>query len=134
MKLIFDILKNASKREQKTLRGSAIECATIIAKTFSKENFQPYQDSLVNEMIRIQSSELDSEGSDPQKQYLLSGWQRLCVVLDQELVPYIDKVMPSLLLMVRRSVEGIDQDAKGFRSSAHEEADIAIQLINIFLE
>lgn len=36
--------------------------------------------------------------------------------------------------MISKSVEGIDKDAKGFRSSAHEEADIAIQLINVFLE
>lgn len=34
--------------------------------------------------------------------------------------------MPSLLNMISKSVESIGKDAKGFRSSAHEEADIAI--------
>ena len=42
--------------------------------------------------------------------------------------------MPSLLNMIAKSVESIDKDAKGFRSSVHEEVDIAIQLLNIFLE
>jgi hypothetical protein len=59
MKLIFDILQNANKKEYKTLRGSAIECSTIIAKFFDRQKFQPYQDSLVKEMIRIQSNEVD---------------------------------------------------------------------------
>lgn len=36
--------------------------------------------------------------------------------------------------MILKSVESISSDTKGFRSSAHEEADIAIQLITIFLE
>jgi hypothetical protein len=36
--------------------------------------------------------------------------------------------------MISKSIESISKDAKGFRSSVHEEADIAIQLINIFLE
>ena len=49
-------------KEFKILRGSAIECTTIIAKFFGKEMFQKYQDRFIKELIRIQTSGVDYDG------------------------------------------------------------------------
>lgn len=45
--------------------GSAIECASIIAKEFSIERFQPYQNKLIEELIKIQTQGVSLDGPDP---------------------------------------------------------------------
>jgi hypothetical protein len=45
-------------------------------------------------MIHIQESKF--EQVDPQKSYLLAGWQRLCLIYGQELSAYLGRILPSL--------------------------------------
>lgn len=51
---------------------------TIIASSVGAELFKPAVEKLVNIMIHIQESKF--EQVDPQKSYILAGWQRLCLV------------------------------------------------------
>ena len=54
-------------------------------------------------MIQIQSSQF--EQVDPQKTYILAGWQRLCLVYGKQLAGYLDKILPSLFTLVENVIK-----------------------------
>jgi len=45
----------------------------------------------------IQQSNL--EQNDPQRSYLLSAWQRICLVMKTDFTPYLAEILPSILTM-----------------------------------
>lgn len=67
---------------------------TIIAGSVGATLFKPAVEKLVNIMIHMQESKF--EQVDPQKSYILAGWQRLCLIYGQELGAYLDRILPSL--------------------------------------
>ncbi len=74
MNFILSLFDQTRKSEYKVLRGSAIECSTIIAKAFPLEKFQPFQDRLIKIIINIMNNEMNIDGSDVQKGYILGAW------------------------------------------------------------
>lgn len=131
MKILLEVFSVEAKKDLKQLKGSAIECATIIGKFIGKESFAPYSETLINEMIKIQTNQIDLNDSDPQKSYLLSGWQRIGLTLGKDFEKYIPLIMPTLIQMSSAPLL-----AKGQTTRTHEteEADIAIQVINLYME
>ena len=95
MPLLLGVMRSADGEEYKTLRGKAIECATLIALAVGKETLAPQATELINIMGSIQSSVLSSD--DPQSLYLTAAWARICKVLGSDFYPYLSAVMPSLL-------------------------------------
>lgn len=53
-------------------------------------------------MIHMQKSQF--EQTDPQKTYILAGWQRLCLVYGRELSSYLDRILPSLFALVENVI------------------------------
>lgn len=53
-------------------------------------------------MINMQQSQF--EQTDPQKTYILAGWQRLCLVYGKELGTYLDRILPSLFALVENVI------------------------------
>jgi len=51
---------------------------TIIASSVGGDMFKPVAQRLIDLMINMQQSQF--EQTDPQKTYILAGWQRLCLV------------------------------------------------------
>jgi hypothetical protein len=49
-------------------------------------------------MITVQDSQL--EQVDPQKQYVLSGWQRLSAVYGKDLSQYLPQILPGLFKLI----------------------------------
>lgn len=56
----------------------------------------------------------------------------MAIILGNDLIPYVQKLIPSLLEMTYHPLANMGENSK-FRSSDHEEADMAIQVINVFL-
>lgn len=54
-------------------------------------------------MINIQNSQF--EQVDPQKTYILAGWQRLCLVYEKNLGSYLDRILPSLFALVENVIK-----------------------------
>ncbi|KAG0205651.1 hypothetical protein BGX28_002767 [Mortierella sp. GBA30] len=95
MPLLMNVLRQATSQEYRLLRGKAMECASLIALAVGKEVFAPHAQELVKLLIQTQTS--ITEPDDPQASYLLAAWARVCKVLGQDFVPYLDIVMPPLL-------------------------------------
>lgn len=53
-------------------------------------------------MIALQSSQF--EQVDPQKTYLLAGWQRLCMLYGKNLAGKLDQILPTLFQLVENVI------------------------------
>ena len=129
MELLLHIIANVKAKEYKAIKGAAIECITLIGNEFGKDLLAPYIDKLIKELITIQSNEIEMSEYDPQKYYILSAWQRLCMLLRQDLLPYVEKILPSLLNLALEPLK-TQQDE---RTSESEDTDLSIQLIELFM-
>lgn len=132
MEIIFSIFKNANSGVYKVLKGNAVECATILCKYTEPSRFEKYTAPLITEMIAIVQSGISYEGVDPQKSFLLSGFQRLALIIPKQLAPHMDAVMASLLHMAQGS---LGETAEiGARTALGEETELALQLMSSFLQ
>jgi len=120
--------------EYRQIRGMIIECLTLMAHAVGKTAFAPYASGVIELMIKIQESNLESV--DPQKSYLLSGWQRLAIVLERDLAPYLPRIVPSLfkLLKIVLAQQTDDEKTTDIHTSDTEEGEIALSMLNVLID
>jgi hypothetical protein len=95
MPLLFSVLQQENTKELRLLRAKAMECATLIALAVGKERLGNDAMALVQLLASIQQNITDSD--DPQAQYLMHCWGRMCRVLGKDFLPFLPSVMPPLL-------------------------------------
>ena len=107
-------------------------------------------------MLEIQNKQLESK--DPQKTYLLSAWQRVCLLMKKEFTPFLKDVIPSLFAMATLNPEmsvgnkqvtgdiadvlnevnphkpGEDRSKFTINTDEIEEKDVAIQMLTVFID
>ncbi|KAJ6153171.1 hypothetical protein N7497_007490 [Penicillium chrysogenum] len=154
MPLLLNVLKEEQGKEYRLLRAKAMECATLIALAVGKEKMGQDALNLVQILGHIQQNIVDAD--DPQSQYLLHCWGRMCRVLGQDFVPYLPGVMPPLLTVAAAKadiqllddedqIEQVEQDEGwelvplkgkiiGIKTSALEDKNTAIELITIYAQ
>ncbi|EIT73173.1 armadillo-type protein [Aspergillus flavus] len=154
MPLLFNVLKEEQSKEYRLLRAKAMECATLIALAVGKEKMGQDALNLVQLLGNIQQNIVDAD--DPQSQYLLHCWGRMCRVLGQDFVPYLPGVMPPLLSVAAAKadiqllddedqIDQVEQDEGwelvplkgkiiGIKTSALEDKNTAIELITIYAQ
>ncbi|RJE26313.1 Importin beta-3 subunit [Aspergillus sclerotialis] len=154
MPLLFNVLREEQSKEYRLLRAKAMECASLIALAVGKERMGQDALNLVQLLGNIQENIVDAD--DPQSQYLLHCWGRMCRVLGQDFVPYLPGVMPPLLTVAAAKadiqllddedqIDQVEQDEGwelvplkgkiiGIRTSALEDKNTAIELITIYAQ
>ncbi|KAL2828730.1 armadillo-type protein [Aspergillus cavernicola] len=154
MPLLFNVLKEEQSKEYRLLRAKAMECATLIALAVGKAKMGQDALNLVQLLGNIQQNIVDAD--DPQSQYLLHCWGRMCRVLGQDFVPYLPGVMPPLLAVAAAKadiqllddedqIDQVEQDEGwelvplkgkiiGIKTSALEDKNTAIELITIYAQ
>ncbi|KAF3080795.1 hypothetical protein TWF569_003879 [Orbilia oligospora] len=95
MPLLFSALSQEQTKDTRLLRAKAMECATLITLAVGKEKVGKDAVALVQILGKIQQSV--TEPDDPQGQYLLHCWGRMCRVMGTDFLPYLPAVMPPLL-------------------------------------
>lgn len=103
-------------------------------------------------MIYIQQSKLEEK--DPQRSYLLSAWQRICLKMKGDFAPYLAQILPSILQMaslkpemgvgasgataeltdVLNEIKPDDGKKLNLMNDDIEEKDSAIQMLIVFVE
>ena len=83
--------------EYKQFRGQAIETITVICSAVELDAFRNVADSVIGLMLDIQNTQLEKR--DSQRIYLLSAWQRICLLMKAEFGKYLPNVLPSVLNM-----------------------------------
>lgn len=95
MPMLFLVLRQEATKELRLLRAKAMECATLIALAVGRERLGNDATELVGLLASIQQGLVDTD--DPQAQYLMHCWGRMCRVMGPDFLPYLEYVMPPLL-------------------------------------
>ncbi|KAK0611170.1 armadillo-type protein [Immersiella caudata] len=154
MPLLVGVLQGESQKEYRLLRAKAMECATLIALAVGRERLGGDAQMLVQLLGAIQGSITDSD--DPQAQYLMHCWGRMCRVMGKEFLPYLSTVMPPLLELAaakadvqildsEEQVEQFQQDdgwelvplkgkTIGIRTSSMDDKYMAIELLVVYAQ
>lgn len=154
MPLLFNVLKQEQSKDFRLLRAKAMECATLIALAVGKQRMGTDAMDLVAVLGNIQQNITDAD--DPQSQYLLHCWGRMCRVLGTDFVPYLAGVMPPLmeLASAKADIQLLDDDDQiakvqqeegwemvplkgkviGIKTSILEDKHMAIELIIIYAQ
>lgn len=154
MPLLVQVLQNQNEKEYRLLRAKAMECATLIALAVGKDRLGQDAMTLVNLLANIQAGITDSD--DPQAQYLMHCWGRMCRVLGADFLPFLHNVMPPLLelAMAKADIQLLDDDDQveqiqseegwelvpvkgkmiGIRTSTMEDKHMAIELLVVYAQ
>lgn len=134
---LFNMLTTHQSKEYRQLRGQLIECLTLIAHAVGWETFKPVSEKLINFMVTIQQGQLDP--TDPQRSYLLSGWQRLCIVMKKDFAVFLPQIVPSLFKLIENVFNENQKDVEGekkvnINTFDTEEAEVAINMLSVMME
>ncbi|AET40396.1 importin PSE1 Ecym_5663 [Eremothecium cymbalariae DBVPG len=116
MPLLLNVLKTDTGKENRTLKGKCMECATLIALAVGKEKFSVHSQELIELFVSYQNQGIEDD--DPIKTYLEQGWSRICRILREDFVPFLPIVLPPLLETAKagQDVSLIDEEeAKNFQ-------------------
>ena len=152
MPLLVNVLQNQGDKEYRLLRAKAMECATLIAVAVGKERLGQDAMTLVNLLGNIQANITDPD--DPQAQYLMHCWGRMCGVLGTDFLPFLENVMPPLLELAtaKADIQLLDDDEQveqmhneegwelvplkgkmiGIRTSTMDDKHMAIELLVVY--
>jgi hypothetical protein len=96
-------LNKFNSLEYKQFRGQVIEAITIICAGVGEDNFKPVAPEVIKVMLTIQTTQLEKK--DAQRIYLLSAWQRICLLMKSDFGPYLEHVLPSIFSMATLNPE-----------------------------
>jgi hypothetical protein len=115
MPLALEVLTSTPSQQQSTmtngidsrkvLRGRAMECIGVIACACGKERFMSHATSVLDILMRTYESGMSED--DPQKEFILPTLASLCQCIGSDFVPYMARIMPSLIRSATYSEEGI---------------------------
>jgi hypothetical protein len=107
---LLQIIVHCKAKEQKTLRGKAIECISLVGGAVGKEKFNGKE--VMEILIREQATITDPD--DPSLSLIHEAMARICHCLGQDFVPYLSYVMPPLLKSAESSdIVVTDSTAEG---------------------
>ncbi|RKP02349.1 hypothetical protein CXG81DRAFT_10876 [Caulochytrium protostelioides] len=99
MPVLFNILRQATTDAFQLLRGKTLECASLMALAVGRETFLPDAPAFIQILSESQKQiDANPPEDDTQITYLHAAWARVCKILGQDFVPYLDLVIPSLLV------------------------------------
>ncbi|CAD8070471.1 unnamed protein product [Paramecium primaurelia] len=133
--LLFQIFTNHQTKQYRQLKGQVIETITLIASAVGEQVYLPYLQQTVQILIQIQTNNL--EAIDPQKSYILSGWQRLALICPQQLAKYLGDVVPSLFQLIELvfNINSTDSsNEEELHTYDNEEAQVAIHTLSVFIQ
>ncbi|KAI1261994.1 armadillo-type protein [Xylariaceae sp. FL1019] len=154
MPLLVNVLRRENEKEYRLLRAKAMECATLIALAVGKERLGNDTMTLVELLATIQSSITDTD--DPQAQYLMHCWGRMCRVMGADFLRFLPNVMPPLveLASAKADIQLLDSDDDleqiqqedgwelvplkgkmiGIRTSTMDDKHMAIELLVVYAQ
>ncbi|UKK00203.2 importin beta [Theileria orientalis] len=140
--LMKEIIASCTAPEERTCRGKAIECISIIGMSIGKDVFLADGIECMNALIQIM--EQPSEPDDPVKEYVGEALGRLCTALGVNFVPFLPKIVPNLLNELINCSKPISDDedmtmsmgleGTGLKTSLVEDLERTLNLISNIVE
>eukprot|EP01120_Amphizonella_sp_Union-15-10_P014661 TRINITY_DN719_c0_g5_i1.p1 TRINITY_DN719_c0_g5~~TRINITY_DN719_c0_g5_i1.p1 ORF type:complete len:1091 (-),score=215.26 TRINITY_DN719_c0_g5_i1:123-3395(-) len=129
--ILKKILCETSGKETRYLRSKAMECFSLIGLSVGRERFLNDAREVMNIMQQIFSNGFSDD--DPQKEYILLAWSRICRCLGPEFIPYLPFVVPPVIkaASVEPDVHLADADDDEDEEDGWQYLDIADRRIAI---
>ena len=108
--ILVNIMRTHLADEYKQLRGEIVETLSLLASAVGWDIFAPDAPVVIGMMIEIQEQNLQEV--DPQKSYIITAWQRLCITMGKEFNPYLPRIVPSLLRIIKNIFDYIEKMEK----------------------
>ena len=97
MPLLKEIVVRATSKEERTLRGKAFECLSLLGMAVGKETFLPDALEAMQAIVTLQQeNQLDDE-EGTLKSFVYESLQRICKVLGSDFAKFLHAVLPPLL-------------------------------------
>ncbi|GIX66248.1 karyopherin beta [Babesia caballi] len=143
--LMKDTIANCVSAEDRTLRGKAIECMSIIGMTIGIDVFLNDGIECMNALIQIMQE--PSTSDDPVKEYIDEALGRLCTALKGNFCPFLPNIVPHLLRNLENNIKSFGDEeeedmtllmgaegAAGLRTSLVEDLERTLTLIGNIVE
>lgn len=129
--------------EDRTCRGKAIECISIIGMSVGRDLFVNDGIECMNALIQIMQE--PSTPDDPVKEYIDEALGRLCTALGTHFVPFLPTIVPLLIRSLENNLKSFGDDndmtlmmgaegAAGLRTTLVEELERTLTLISTIAE
>lgn len=108
VKVFQEILAYPDAPEIMSIKCKTIECVTLLACGVGKEVFAPYTHDICNFLGSLSSGGLRSD--DPRSRFVFRGWTCMVECLKEDVLPYMQLVMPALLHMLNVDCDAVIED------------------------
>ncbi|KAI8867827.1 ARM repeat-containing protein [Ramicandelaber brevisporus] len=156
MPTLLEIIRKADGPDFRLLRGKAIECATYVGRGVGVEVFSQHAETLL--MLMAETQRITTEADDPVASYLVSSWGRVCSVIKEKFLPFMDFVIPGLAEVVAKPPEyvvfdkddvvdeaqyssedgwefvNMEDSQLGLRTSLLDEKQTAVEMVGLYAE
>lgn len=106
------------------IRGRAVECVSLASASVGKQMFSTKIQAIVQ---AITSFEVANEHEI--MSYLLSSWQNICDLLQEDFSEYLDHIVPQLLKLITSQNEGVNVNTTEVINK-----ELALQTLSKFVE
>uniref|UniRef100_A0A8C9GYZ8 Importin subunit beta-3-like n=1 Tax=Piliocolobus tephrosceles TaxID=591936 RepID=A0A8C9GYZ8_9PRIM len=143
--IMKNVIQKAVSKEERTVRGKAIECISIIGMSVGKEVFLEDAKECMNALLQISSTKMEPE--DPVKEYIQEAIGRICRALGNDFYPYLSSIVPTMLSLLSISPKPLCDDDEdltialmsngqyvGLKTSLLEDQEKALDLLIIIIE
>ncbi|KJP87500.1 hypothetical protein AK88_02804 [Plasmodium fragile] len=143
--MMKDIIQKAVSEEERTCRGKAIECISIIGLSVGKEIFLEDAKECMNALLQISSTKMDPD--DTVKEYIQEAIGRICRALGNDFFPYLSSIVPTILSLLSILPKPLTDDEEdltitmvsngqyvGLKTSLLEDQEKALDLLIIIIE
>lgn len=100
---LFNIFNMHATKEYNQLKGQIIEAISVFSTSVSAELFRPHFTEYINLLISIQSKITDEH--DPQKNFLLTSYERVCRNYPEDITPLLPNIVPSLFNLITQIIK-----------------------------
>ncbi|ORM39719.1 Importin-5 [Babesia sp. Xinjiang] len=144
MPLMKETIAKCVGTEERTCRGKAIECISIIGMGIGQDIFMNDGIECMNALIQIMQE--PSTPDDPVKEYIDEALGRLCTALGTNFCHFLPSIVPSLIRALETNIKSIGDDdadmtlmmgaegAAGLRTTLVEELERTLDLFANIVE
>lgn len=97
MPLLKEVVLRARSKDERTLRGKAFECLSLLGIAVGKETFLPDALEAMNAIVALQQQNLLDDEEGTLKSFVFESLQRICKVLGTDFARFLPAVLPPLL-------------------------------------
>jgi hypothetical protein len=126
MPFLKQVVATATTDEMRMLRAKAIECISLVGLAVGKDKFAADAHVVMQMMAGTQM-----KSDDPQAEYIVNAWPRICKCLGAGFVPYLEFVMPTLIESAAKKPDVALQDADKGEMEGMQNLQIGDKIIGI---